>query len=96
MARSTAAAAQKAEAQDGSVTFEFDGATYTVKADVLDDVETMLAFEEGKILSVVKAVLGPIQWAQFVSKKRSVSKDLNDLSTVLFKALGTSAGESQG
>lgn len=96
MPRSAAATAQKAEAQDGSVTFEYDGIQYTVRADALDDVETMLAFEEGKILSVVKAVLGPEQWTSFVSRKRSISKDLADFTTVLFKALGTSTGESKG
>lgn len=96
MARSAAATAQKAEAQDGSVTFTYDGHTYTVKADALDDVETMAAFEEGKILLVVKTILGPAQWAVFVSKKRTVSKDLSDFTNALFAALGTSTGESQG
>jgi len=96
MPRTPAAAAQKAEAQDGSVTFDYDGTTYTVKADVFDDLDTMLLFEEGKILSTVKAVLGPVQWQTFTSKKRNISKDFADFAEALFKALGTSAGESKG
>lgn len=96
MATAKVAAAQKAEAQDGSVSFDFDGHAYTVKADVFDDLETMLLFEDGKILSCVRACLGPVQWATFTSKKRSVSADLTALSTAMFEAIGTSAGESAG
>lgn len=96
MPRTPAAAAQKAEAQDGSVTFDYDGNTYTVKADVLDDLETMLLFEEGKILSTVRACIGPEQWAAFVAKKRNVSKDFSDFASAMFAALGTSVGESKG
>lgn len=85
--------AAKAEAQEGTVTFIYDTTTYTVAGDALDDCETMLLFEDGKILATVRAVLGAAQWAQFVSKKRSLSVDLNDLTVAMFEALGTSSGE---
>lgn len=92
--RSAAAKAVEAEAvEGGAVSFEYDGETYTVDADIMDDVAVVRAYENETVVTLVEKMLGPVQYARFMSKPRKVSKDLIPFSEAMFAALGASLGE---
>lgn len=74
-----------------TVDVEWRGHTFTADADAEGwTVETTLAFEEGKAASIIRELLGPVQWAEFMSTKPK-NRDLKDLSSVLADALGLSS-----
>lgn len=78
----------KAEALSETVSFEYDGETFTVGNDAQDwDLEVLEAFEDGKIVAAVRGLLGPDGWAQFKSKPRTV-RDLNAFFETAAEALG--------
>lgn len=52
-------------------TVEFDGETYEIPANPLDDVEVMEAWEDEKFTVLLRCLLGPAQWRKFKSKKRT-------------------------
>jgi hypothetical protein len=82
-------AAAKAEALGENVEFDFDGETYTVAPAAEWDLDVMESYEDGKIASTIRALLGPAQWATFRSKPRKVA-DLNSLFEAVQVALGIS------
>lgn len=62
--------------------------TFTVGSDPDDwEVETTLAFEEGKVITGVRALLGKEQWAEFL-KTKPRNRDTGELFDVLAKELG--------
>jgi hypothetical protein len=75
-------ATAKTEAKDTAVTFDFDGETYSVPTAAEWDVETLEAFEDGRIIATVRTLLGAEQWAKYKAKGRRVT----DL-TALFEAI---------
>lgn len=77
----------KTEAREGEISFSFDGVDYIVPPAREWDLDVMESYEDGKIASTCRALLGPGQWAAFRSKKRTVS-DLNDLFEAIQKGLG--------
>lgn len=79
----------QSEALDESVNFDFDGETYTIEPTSHWDLDVLESYEDGKIVSTVRALLGSDQWAKFRSKPRT-TQDLNDLFEALQKALGVS------
>jgi len=91
--KKNASAALEAEANGTIREFEYKGQKYTVESDSQNwSVETMLAYEDGKAVSVVRAILGPEQWAQFMATKPN-NKDFNNFTEDLFEQLGLSTGE---
>lgn len=60
------------------VVFTYDEETYTIPSADEWSVEALEAFEDGKIATLLREVLGPEQWSTFKSKRRTMS-DLNDL-----------------
>ncbi|GAA4981223.1 hypothetical protein [Actinopolymorpha pittospori] len=84
MADSTPA---KAEARGESVAFEYDGDSYVVPPPMEWDVDVLEAYEDGKVATTVRALLGASQWAKFRSKPRTV-QSLNDLFVSLQTAMG--------
>lgn len=84
----------KAKVSPDTVSFEYDGTTYTVANDTDLDLAVMEAMEEGKAVLVTKLLLGPEQYKTFTSKKRKVS-ELSDLQEQLFKAMSADLGESE-
>lgn len=88
-AKGTAAAALKAEAEEKK-TVEFDGETYEVDLATMDDVNVLEMHEDGKIIGVIRHVVGPKQWATFKSKPRK-SDELAKFAEAVF---GVSQGES--
>lgn len=77
----------KAEAKNTKPTFTFDGVKYTVDNTMDWDLEVLEAVEDDKIVTIVRALMGPDQWAQFKSKPRKVT-DLNALFEAIAKAVG--------
>lgn len=87
-------AALEAEAKENNeIEFEFGGKTYVVDKNPDNwSIETMLAFEEGKSIGVVQAMLGPQQWTKFMAT-RPTNKTFGEFTEKLFGALGISEGE---
>lgn len=53
---------------------EHDGHTFVLSKDVLDDVEVLEAWEDGKHTLLLRAVLGQAQWENFKrGKPKAVS-----------------------
>lgn len=70
-----------------SVSFKFGGESYSVGAADGWDVEVLEAFEDGKIVTAVRALLGADQWARFKATKPTVG-ELNAFFEVAAEALG--------
>jgi hypothetical protein len=77
----------KAEATKVRPSFTFDGVKYSVDNTMEWDLEVLEAVEDDKIVSIVRALLGPDQWAKFKAKPRKVT-DLNELFQAIAKAVG--------
>lgn len=77
-----------------TVDVEFRGTTYTIDAATDDwDVETTLAFEEGKGVSALRGLLGADQFAAFLATKPK-NRDANALGDLIAQKLGfKNAGE---
>jgi len=69
-----------------AATFVFDEQTYTIPTADEWSIEALEAFEDGKIATLMREVLGSEQWATFKAKRRTMS-DLNDLFGAANKAL---------
>ncbi len=78
-----------AEALAAPISFPFRDATYTVPATSEWDYETLEAFEDGKIVAVLRTLLGPEQHEAFKATKPKVS-DFQELMETLAEALGLS------
>lgn len=83
------------EAANAPVDFEYDGDQYTVPPFKEWDLDAMEAYEDGKILSCIRAVLGDDQWKVFKAGKPKM-KDFDTFCEALFAATGTTVGESEG
>lgn len=72
-AKRAAAAARKAEARPEEakpVEFEYDGKTYVVTPDALDNLELFEAVEDEKYLTATRGFLGKEQWERFKDAHR--------------------------
>ncbi|WP_405061897.1 hypothetical protein OG474_09650 [Kribbella sp. NBC_01505] len=81
--------AAKAEATDAPVTFPYGDKTYTVPPSIKWPVSALMAFEDEKIATFCRALLGPVQWTAFMS----TDPDVQDISG-LMEALGEASGIS--
>lgn len=94
MARATAAA--KAEASEAETpderSFEFEGKTYVLPED-LDEVALFEAYEDGRIISAARVLVGMETWKEFREKTRTMEA-LNEMLNAAFAAMDTSSGES--
>lgn len=86
----TSAAPAKAEATDASITFDFDGETYTVDPARTKDLDTLEAFEDGRIITAIKALIGDKQYRAFRAKPERDADDLGRFVDALQAALGIS------
>ena len=77
----------KAEATKTKPSFTFDGVKYSVDNTMDWDIEVLEAVEDDKIVTIVRALLGPEQWEKFKAKPRKVA-DLNALFEAIAKAVG--------
>ena len=62
-------------------TFTFEGAKYTIPEADEWSLDALEAYEDGKVATLIREILGAAQWATFKSKPRTVA----DL-TALFEA----------
>lgn len=79
----TAKTPAEAEAREEALEFEFEGTTYTVPAPNTWSLDVLEAYEEGRIVAVVKGVFGEAQYAAFKAAKPRTVGDL----TALFEAM---------
>lgn len=78
------------------VTFEFEQRVYTVDKNLFtDDIEILEAFEDGKLITPIKLMLGTQQWIRFKNTKPNAEK-LGKFAEELFKAVGIDLGEYSG
>ena len=82
----------EAEANDESVEFEFRGVKLTAPMGDAYPIEAIEAYEENKMVSFVKVMLGPAQMSK-VSKELKTLKDLRELAEAMTAAQDTSLGE---
>jgi hypothetical protein len=85
--RPQAAKAVKAEALETAIQFEFEGVTYTIPPTSEWSVEALEAAEDGKVITFVRSVLGPEQWAAFKAVPRKAA-DLDRFGDALMEAAG--------
>lgn len=60
----------KAEAAGESVSFDYDGLTYTIDRGNVDNLELMEFVEDEKYLSAIRGYLGPDQWVKWKDAHR--------------------------
>lgn len=77
----------KAEATGAEILFEYDGESYVIPPAQEWDLDVLESYEDGKIASTCRALLGVEQWATFKTKRRTVSS-LEELFLALQNALG--------
>ena len=73
------------EAENESITFDYDGETYTVPPAKKWPLKVIRAQEENRVIACVEGLLGKEQMAKFEKKERTMG-DLDDLMTALFDA----------
>lgn len=66
---------------------DFDGHTYTIPASEDWDLDVLDYWEQGKVVAMLRALLGPEDWKEFRSKPRSV-KHASDFFSEIQKAGG--------
>ncbi len=86
--------ALEAEATETTIReFTHNGKKYRVDTDADNwSLDTMLAYEAGKSIGVVSAMLGPTQWAKFTATNPT-NKDFAELAEKVFDLLGVDQGE---
>lgn len=82
-----ATTAAKAEARDETLSFRFENVTYRIAPADEWDLDALEAFEDGKVATFLRSVLGADQWAKFRAKPRKVT-DLTALAEAMQKAMG--------
>jgi len=86
--------AEPNEVKPEIVTFEFEGKTYEVdKSQLAEDIDILEAFEDGKIITPLKLILGNKQWTAFRAHSKPNTSKLNEFAEVLFDVLGVLPGE---
>ena len=65
--------AAKSEAKSEDISVDFDGYTYTLPREVMDDIEVFERIEDEKYITAVRQVLGPDQWQHFKDSHRNES-----------------------
>lgn len=69
------------------VTFEHEGTSYTIPAPAEWSLDAIEAFEDEKIVTLVREVLGAAQWKAYKAEKRRTASDLESLFGSIEKAL---------
>lgn len=81
----------KAEAFSTDTELDFDGEHYVVAPATDWSLDALEAFEDGKMITFLRELLGPEQWATFKAKPRK-SADVEGLANALMGASGTPNG----
>lgn len=81
----------KAEALNQDVTFTFDGESYTITSAAEWDLDALEAFEDQKVVTCVRLILGADQYKRFKTKRRTVGQ-LNAMFVEMQRALVGDSG----
>jgi hypothetical protein len=86
--------ALKAEANDNREPreFEFEGNAYTVPHPDDWTIDVVEAYEEGKLITAVRHILGPVQWKQY-KLRHPKAKVAGDFIEAMFEDSGVNSGE---
>lgn len=68
------------------VSFEHDEETYTIPTADEWSLSALEAFEDGKHTTLMREILGPVQWAMFKKKPRVIA-DVNALFSAAEEAI---------
>lgn len=89
MTESTPAA--KTEAFAGETIFSHDGNEYIVPPANDWSLDSLEAYEDGRMVTFLRELMGAEQWAKFKEKPRK-AKDVEELSNALMEATGSPNG----
>ena len=83
------------EVKVDNVTFKFGDHTYTVdKNKIAEDLDILEAFEDGKIITPLKLLLGLKQWNAFKEREKPNAAKLGEFAEAMFDEIGeASPGE---
>lgn len=84
--------AERAEAGARSLSFSYDGDTYTLADPEAWDLDVLEAVESDKMVRACQLLLGPTQWAHFRRKRRTM-RELISLFNAAWSASGVRVGE---
>lgn len=79
--------AARADVTGEPVTFLYGGAEYTIEAGALKDLDVLEGIEDGRIITAMKKILGPEQWATF-RRTHDSADDLGELYEAASAAYG--------
>ncbi|WP_329105514.1 hypothetical protein OG792_32840 [Micromonospora sp. NBC_01699] len=85
----TARSAAKAEALGVKIAFTHEDVSYEMDPAMSWDLDAMEAFEDGNLVTCIRLILGPEQYAKF--KPRGTKRTVGDLSA-LFETIQKAAG----
>lgn len=87
--------ALKAEASDQNdpIKFEFKGYEYEMPHPDEWDIEVAEAYEDGKVVTALRHILGDEQWRLYKERERPKSKDLQAFLDSMFQQTGMEPGE---
>jgi hypothetical protein len=92
------AAGAKAEAKLASITVKFEGTTYTIPRENVDDLELFEALEDNKYISATRGFLGQQQWDAFKDAHRVGGRvpmsTMNSFLDALMESLGNRSASS--
>ena len=77
----------KAAAQDDIVTFEHKGITYAIETADRWSLETLEAFEDGKVIKAAREILGEVAWTRYKATKPR-GAEFGELLTAISEAVG--------
>jgi hypothetical protein len=82
------------EVKTDIVSFEFDGKTYEFDKELIaEDIDILEAFEDGKLITPLKLILGLKQWNAFRAHSKPNAAKLGEFAEALFEVMGVTPGE---
>lgn len=89
----------KPQPADTVLQIMYKGHQYTIARENVDDVEIFELIEDGKSLSALRAMVGPVQWARFKDDARNdqgrvTMTEMNDFLNLCMEAIGGAQGNS--
>lgn len=93
MSVKNALAAEANESDDQDRSFEYNGHTYVVSHPDTWTIEVLEAYEEGKVVTVVRKILGEDQYNEFKKREKPLAKDLQEFIQAMFAESGVDVGE---
>jgi hypothetical protein len=80
--------AARAAATHGKITLTHEGKTYTISPAESWSLDTLEAFEDGKVITAARSILGERQWATYKGQKPRDGKQFGELLEAISRAVG--------